>query len=198
MSPIAKLLTPTDLMAAATSVLDSGGYRTVREGFQDWNSPTTRLFEDEYNIVGVTVFSTCAELLGSWADRQGSLVDVISQKVGQSEGKAWDGYLVLLTTGMAPSGDSDIEGVRYDTGRLRKLVATGEELAGFGDVERTLRPLLPIHLGEGSVGRDSVLDLLPGLLEEAGIDGELTRSLVQAFADQKPLMEAFSKTEASR
>src|SRR5665213_2789683 len=96
-------LTPTDLIALASDVLASGRYRVAREGFPEWNSPSTRLFEDEYNVVGVAAFSTCSDLLHSWADLQGSLVDVISRHVGQTENKAWDGYLILLTAGIAPS-----------------------------------------------------------------------------------------------
>jgi hypothetical protein len=131
-------MTPTDLIAACSSVLETGGYQPIREGFPEWNTTSTRLFEDMYNVVGIAVFTTSAELLISWADLQGSLVDVISRHVGKTESKAWDGYLVLITTGIAPSSDAAIEELRYDTTRLRKLVATGEDLRTAGDVERLL------------------------------------------------------------
>lgn len=186
-------LTPTDLIAASSSVLEAGGYQPIRSGFSEWSTASTRLFEDAYNVVGVAVFTTCAELLRSWADLQGSLVDVISRQVGQVENKAWDGYLVLLTTGMAPSGDSDLEAIRYDTTRLRKLVATGEDLRGAGDVERLLRTLLPLRTEQGSISQSSALDLLPDLLAERGINRETTRMLVKSFIDQKPLMEALHR-----
>jgi hypothetical protein len=182
-------LTPTDLIAASSSVLEGGGFRPVREGFAEWSTSSTRLFEDEYSVVGVAVFATCAELLHSWADMQGSLVDLISRKVGQTENKAWDGYLALLTPGQAPSGELDIEAVRYDTTRLRKLVATGEDLISAGDVERLLRPLLPLRGGQGSISSRSALDLLPEILAERGINQEITNALLQSFADRKPLME---------
>ena len=188
-------LTPTDLIAASSSVLQTGGYRLVHEGFPEWNSPSTRLFEDEYNVVGVAVFTTFADLLRSWADLQGSLVDVISRKVGRTEGKAWDGYLVLLTGGMAPSGDLGIEAIRYDTARLRKLVATGEDLSGAGDVERLLRSLLPLRAEQGSTIQGSALDMLHDLLTEHGINRDTTTLLVKSFVDQEPLMEALHRRQ---
>jgi hypothetical protein len=187
------MMTTTDLIAASTSVLEAGGYQPIREGFPDWNTTSTRLFEDKYNVVGIAVFATTAELLQSWADLQGVLVDVISHYVGRTENKAWDGYLVLLTTAIAPESDYNIEYVRSDTTRLRKLVATGEDLASPGDVERLLRPLLPLRDQHGSVGQGTALDLLPQLLKEHGIDESTTKGLVKAFIQQEPLMEALHR-----
>jgi hypothetical protein len=184
------VLTPTDLIAVSSRVLEAGGYQTIFQGYAEWNTTSTRLFEDEYNVVGLAVFSTCSELLRSWADLQGSLVEVISQRVGKTESKAWDGYLVLLTPGMAPSEASEIEDIRYDTTRLRKLVATGDDLSVASDVERLLRTLLPLRTQAASIGRRTTLDLLPELLLEQGIQAETTRALVKSFSEQEPLMEA--------
>jgi|ERR1017187_7574803 hypothetical protein len=119
-------LTATDLIAAASSALAEGGYHQVTRRFEDWDTPTSRLFEDEYNIVGLVVFDTCGDLLRSWADLQGSLVDVISRNVGREESKAWDGYLALLSLGFASSESAALDAVRYNTTRLRKLVATAD------------------------------------------------------------------------
>ena len=187
-------LTPTDLIATSSSVLEAGGYQIVREGFPEWSTTSTRLFEVEYSVVGVAVFTTCTELLGSWANLQGSLVDVISQKVGRAENKAWDGYLVLLTPGIAPSGDLEIEEIGYDTSRLRKLVATGADLISAGDVERLLRPLLPLRSEQRSISSRSALDLLPAILVERGIDRETTTALLQSFVNKKPLMDPLHRS----
>lgn len=186
-------LTPTDLIAASSNILETGGYTLISKGFSEWATTSTRLFEDDYNIVGLAVFTTCAELLRSWTDLQGSLVDSISRQLGRAEHKVWDGYLVLLTAGMAPSEDSDIERIRYDTAHLRKLVATGEDLSGAGDVERLLRPLLPLRADNVLVSQGSALDMLPGLLAESGINQETTAVVVKAFIDQKPLIEALHR-----
>jgi hypothetical protein len=183
-------MTPTNLIAACSSVLEAGGYQAIRKGFAEWNTTSTRLFEDKYNVVGIAVFTSSAELLSSWADLQGSLVDVILRHVGQTESKAWDGYLVLLTTGIAPSSDAEIEELRYDTTRLRKLVATGEDLATAGDVERLLRSLLPLRTPQGTIGQGTALDLLPEILAEQGINAQTTLALVKSFVEQESLMEA--------
>lgn len=198
MSAGGTMMTPTDLIAASTSVLEAGGYQPIREGFPEWNTTSTRLFEDKYNVVGIAVFTTTAELLQSWADLQGALVDVISRNVGQTENKSWDGYLVLLTTAVAPASDASIEDIRSDTTRLRKLVATGEDLVAPGDVERLLRSLLPLRDPQGSIGQRTALDLLPELLEEQGINKSTTKVLVKSFIEQEPLMEALHRTREAQ
>ena len=192
------MMTTTDLIAASTSVLEAGGYQPIREGFPEWNTTSTRLFEDKYNVVGIAVFTTTAELLQSWADLQGALVDVISRHVGQTENKAWDGYLVLLTTAIAPASDASIEDIRSDTTRLRKLVATGEDLSAPGDVERVLRSLLPLRYPQGSIGQGTALDLLPQLLKEQGIDESTTKVLVKSFIEQEPLMEVLHRAREAQ
>ncbi len=192
------MMTTTDFIAASTSVLEGGGYQPIREGFPEWNTTSTRLFEDKYSVVGIAVFKTTAELLQSWADLQGALVDVISRHVGMTENKAWDGYLVLLTTAIAPASDANIEDIRSDTTRLRKLVATGEDLRTPGDVERLLRSLLPLRDPQGSIGQGTALDLLPGLLAEQGISQATTKVLVKSFIEQEPLMEALHRTQEAQ
>jgi hypothetical protein len=186
-------LTSTDLISACSSVLEGGGYEPIRNGFPKWNTTSTRLFEDKYNVVGLAVFVTAADLLSSWADLQGELVEVISRHVSQMENKAWDGYLVLLTSAIAPSSYADIEGIRSDTTRLRKLVATGEDLSTASDVERLLRPLLPLRTAHGTIGPGAALDLLPQLLAAHGIAESTTRVIVEAFIEQEPLMDALHR-----
>ena len=126
MSSSAAGFTSTDLIAIASQVLAGGGYQQIRGRFSEWDTSTSRLFEDEYNVVGLVVFDTCGELLRAWPDLQGSLVEVISRHVGQGESKSWDGYLVLLSPGFGASEDVAIEAIRYNTTRLRKLIGTGE------------------------------------------------------------------------
>ena len=181
--------TTTDLIAAASQVLLEGGYRQINGRFPDWGTPTSRLFEDQYSVVGIAVFETCRELLQAWPDVQAVLVDVISRHIGNQESKSWDGYLVLLTPGLAPSESEGIEAVRYNTTRLRKLVATGDDLKLPTDVERALRPLLPLRSERTNLGQESALDLLPRLLANHNISEDVTRVLVDAFQQQSPLVE---------
>ncbi len=190
-------MTSTDLIAASSSVLEGGGYKPILAGFPEWNTTSTRLFEDKYNVVGIAVYPTITELLHSWTGLQGALVDVISRHVGRAENKSWDGYLVLLTTNIAPSADIEIDRIRHDTTRLRKLVAIGDDLSTAGDVERLLRPLLPLRTAGTLIDQGTALELLPGLLAEQGIDVKTTELIVKSFVAQESLMEALHQLGAS-
>ena len=191
-------LTSTDLMAAASRLLIDGGYQQISQRFKKWDTSTSRLFEDEYNVVGIGIFDTCGELLQAWPDLQGSLVDVISSQVGHKEGKSWDGYLVLLTPSVAPSKNAGLEAVRHNTTRLRKLVATGDDLQSPTDVERVLRRLLPLSQQPATLSQESALDLLPKLLADQGIPKETTQLIVDAFRKQSPLLERLHQEGDSR
>ena len=181
--------TTTDLIASASHELLGGGYQQINGRFPEWGTPTSRLFENEYSIVGLAAFETCGDLLKSWPDVQGTLVDVISRYIGSQESKSWDGYLVLLTPGLAPSDADAIEAVRYNTTRLRKLVATGDDLKMSADVSRVLRPLLPLQSERTDLGLESVLDLLPKLLAADHIPENVTRLLVDAYKKHGPMLE---------
>lgn len=190
------LPTTTELIAAASELLQGGGYQAVREGFPEWNTSSSRLFEDAYNVVGLAVFQTCAELFESWPNLQGSLVDVISRRVGAGEKKAWDGYLVLLTAGVS-ADNLKIEEIRYNTTRLRKLVGTAEDLSSAGDVERLLRPLLPLQTERSTFASRSALDLLPGILAQHEIPERTTTALVRAFLEHESLMDGLHSSGAT-
>lgn len=181
--------TPTGLFAKASSLLTDAGYVAVTAKHADWATQNTRVYEDKYNIVGLAVFSTCTELLMAWVKHQESLVNLISRHVMATEGKAWDGYLVLLTPASAPSERAAIDAIRYDTSRLRKLVATGDELSSDADVERVLRPLLPMPVMTGLAAMNSILTLLPALLTEQGIPTQVGQQVVTSFTERTPLME---------
>src|SRR5689334_7288614 len=122
-------LTATDILAAATRALEEGGYRRIEHQFGDsLPSDTVRLFEDAYNVVCVVVYETWSALVSSWADAQAALVELMSQVVTSGEPKAWDGYLALLTPGEISGPEHrELTRIRYNTSRLRKLVATGED-----------------------------------------------------------------------
>ena len=86
---------------------------------------------------------------------------MISSQVGHEEGKSWDGYLVLLTPSVASSESAGLEAVRYNTTRLRKLVATGDDLQSPTDVERVLRRLLPLSQESANLSQESALEPPP-------------------------------------
>jgi hypothetical protein len=158
--------------------------------FQQWPVQNIRLFEDNYHLVALVVYDTWDKLLSTWSDSQAALVELMSNHMTNSDPKAWDGYLVLLTTGVLSAEDrKKADEIRYDTTRVRKLIATGEELVTIGDVKRVLQSLLPLeadlHLDVG----ESVLDVLPSLLLQRGLEERYVETIVKAFRDREPIIE---------
>jgi hypothetical protein len=181
-------LTTTELISAASSLLEAAGYGRVDPALGDWAS-SVRMFEDPYCVVAVASLDTCEELLARWPDLQGDVVNALSVHWASVDAKAWDGYLVLLSPSDAPSLQEELERIRYDTTRLRKLVATGDALATIADLERLLRPLLPLGVEEGTAPTESALDLLPSVLGEKDIAEDVTAALIDAFINQQSLMD---------
>ena len=185
-------LTVTDIIAAATECLSSAGYSVVEsDKAPAWTRRPARLFEDPYSVVGVVVFDTWADLSEGWGDAQAGLVESISAYVGRAEPKAWDGYLALFTPAILPREETArAQSIRYDTTRLRKLLATGTDLTTIAAVRDTLLPLLPVREHSTSGTQESALDALPRLLGKRGFEEGTISDLVRAFRDQRSLMDA--------
>lgn len=186
-------LTVLEITAIATHLLEDGGYKPVDQTRTGLPPFKARLFEDPYGIVALEVFETVSDLISDWTEVQGALVDVITSAVGQGEAKAWDGYLLLMSPGLADTTDeSRVEDIRSDTVRVRKIIATGRDLASATDVERVLLPLLPLgpELRLVYTEEGTVLDLLPEILAKRGVPRAATESVVAAFKAQKPLLES--------
>ncbi len=185
-------LTPTDIFAAASSLLEAGGYRRIdRPLGQTGSLSGARLFEDAYSIVAVLVYEVWSALSAGWPEAQGALVELISGAVTSAEPKAWEGYLALFTPGeLGPDARAEATEIRYNTARVRKLVAAGEELRILADVERALLPLLPLAAGSELGEPLPMLDLLPRLLARHGIPENAVRALAAAFQEQRPLLDS--------
>jgi hypothetical protein len=191
-------LTSTDILAAASETLNSNGYsRVARDATDEAWGANGRLFEDACGIVGVVVYETWSELSSRWLDAQALLVELISQNLNSSEAKAWEGYLVLLTCAVLPSGAGmEADRIRYDTVRVRKLLATGEELQTIDDVPRVLMSLLPLDKVD-LAGQESTLSMLPELLSAKGLPKGAVEVLVKAFLEQQPLLERLHANRTS-
>lgn len=121
---------------------------------------------------------------------QGHLVELISAHLTGPEPKSWEGYLVLLTPGQSPTlAGSQLAEIRYDTNRVRKLVATGDDLRTLDEVEQALLPLLPLQVGSPLESGPALLERLPALLAERGIDVEAARTVVNAFTANESILE---------
>jgi len=190
-------LTTSQLLAAVTERLASGGYNAVQTS-DAWPS-SSRVFEDVYGIVAVVAYETWTELTENWPDAQGQLVELISTHLTRPEPKAWEGYLVLLTPSEAPTGArAEFADIRYDTNRVRKLVAAGDDLQTLDDVEQALLPLLPLEV-EAQVGSGpGLLERLPGLLAERNIELEAARAVVSAFVANESILERLHEFRSRR
>lgn len=184
-------LTATSILAEATRVLAEASYRRVVEGVTGLlAADNARVFEDSYGIVAVIVYDTWEDLASGWPDAQGALVELLSKNMPSVEPKAWEGYLVLLTPGMPPSGEgTQAHEIRLNTVRLRKFVATGEELTSLREVQVSLLPLLPLEPAPGLDSGEDVLQLIPAVLASKGLDEEVTRLLIDFFRRNAPLLE---------
>ena len=184
-------ITVTMLVAEAGEILESAGFKPVdASATGTWRATEARVYEDEYSIVCIAVYDTWTDLSFRWIDDQSGLVGLISKHFTRTEGKAWDGYLVLLTPSVVPASArrSSVD-IRRNTVHVRKLVAAGDELRAVDAVRRTLLPLLPLESHQAQ-RPTNVLDTLPSLLAIHGVDQETARVAIGAFLDQRPIIEA--------
>ena len=186
-------LTISGLLGEAARLLSHGEYLEIKppdEGL--WSSAQARLFEDPYSIVGILVFDTWDALVSNWERAQSDLVELISDHLSPGEPKAWDGYLVLLTPSPV-SEELNASSIRYDTARLRKIVATGKEIERVSDLETVLAPFLPIRMDLIETDAMGVFTELPRILAQQGIPQEAVEALIDAYVEREPLMESLSE-----
>jgi hypothetical protein len=188
------------LLASASKYLVEAGYVQIKpERLDGLETLGGRFFEDEYRVVMLNVFDTWVGLSEDWTRAQASMVELISAHMTETIEKSWDGYLALLTLDPCPpSALGDVDRIRYDTLRVRKLVAAGDELRSLGDVHRALLPLLPIDTQIDLQQEIAALDILPQLLANQGINPEATKLLLEAFRDRSSLIEALHHLEDTR
>jgi hypothetical protein len=179
-------LTTIQIQAAANEVLLASGYTAVDVGYEESGA---RVFEDAVGIVAVHVFETWDGLLAQWHVAQGQLVDLMSAHLRRPEPKTWEGYLVLLTPALRGVDASvAVSQLRSDTHRVRKLVATGEDLTTLDGVRGALLPLIPLGVQAATFAPAGVLELLPELLASSGVDRDLALAVVQAFVANESIL----------
>ena len=187
-------LNPTTLLASSAEFLTEAGYRLVAaESARDWQTANAKLFEDRYSLVGVVVYDTWRELAEGWPDAQARLVDTMATRLSRTEPKTWDGYVVLLTPGYSGTNSRNVSLIRYDTTRVRKFVATGEDLKALGDVKRALLPLLPLSTVRLEPFRDK-LAVLKEALATRGIAPDDAERVILAFSKNEPILLALYRS----
>lgn len=189
-------LSSVQIVAAATEVLAASGYHAVLVP-AEW-PVDSRLYEDDFGIVALHVYDTWRGLRDQWNTAQGQLVDLMSTRMGRPDPKAWEGYLLLFTTATVPADERrDVTDLRYNTNRLRKLVATGDELDTVDDVRTALLPLLPLDIGSPTSEGSGLLAHVPELLAAEGVEYPASAAVVDAFMRNESIMEALHRLGAS-
>ena len=193
--PNAPLLT-SELISIASSHLASNGYTVVRDmSVGEYSGDRGFIAEDDFGVVSVVVFDTWKQLENEWQSAQADLVALLSARLARSAPKAWDGYLILLCAGYAEDARS-ISQIERDTTRVRKIVATAENLLTIRDVETALDLLLPLKLSEGSAAMQGVLEILPQLITSVEVGAVTT--IVDAFRSGEPPLERLHAYEHSK
>jgi len=189
-------LTNVEVLGAVTEVLLGSGFEVGPE-LPLSAGPQVRCFEDPVSIVGAVQYQSWGELRDEWIEAQSVLVDLLSQRLDRSDPKSWEGYLVLLTLDQ-PTDPAEVDEIRRDTTRLRKVVATGADMSQVSHVEDALLPVIPLLDGTLRSGSGSILDRLPELLKAKHIDPNLTRQVVEAFEQDRSALEAVSTWRAAQ
>jgi len=192
-------ITTTTILAQTTELLERGGYRRFEPNLDSrWPISAVRLFEDPYSIVAVLAYENWRELAATWADAQATLAELISLNIRKGEPKAWDGYLVLFTPTSPGADRSEVDRIRYDVSRVRKLVGSSDDLLELDDVRRILLPLLPLETGLPRVEAVPAIEMIPSILAAKGTPESVGRALVAAFQRQDSLMETLHRLRGTR
>lgn len=185
-------LTTSSVIAEVDAVLQKSNYAVKDTAdIREITVEQAVLAEDEFGIVFVIVTDTAQDIANHWADYQAQLVDYLNTKLTKLDPKIWEAYMVLLTPSITPRDlFSQLERIRLDTSRIRKLVVTGEQLNALSDVSRALLPVLPLQDIDAARPEISLLESLPGIFAQRGIDEEAVRVVVSAFRSQDSPMQA--------
>ena len=187
---MATSLNHSQIVGEATRLLLDGGFSQV-DPVELSSNAELRVFEDSRSVVGLVFFRSWDQLQTDWPGVQAALVDRISSRFKRSDAKAWDGYLVLLTSAEAPSSEV-IADVRRDTSRLRKLVATGADPVSVESVAEVLLPVLPLELVGVESLQSSLLERIPGMVADYDIDPELAAAAIASFENNRSPMEGIA------
>ncbi len=155
------------------------------------------VYEDTQSFVGVASYSSVAALREGWLQAQEDVALLTSNSLASLGAKAWDGYLVLLSTQAIPEREvAAVTAIRANTRRLRKLViapsdettaATPERLSNF--LRRELAPLLPLYLPRDRSFQDPV-KALPHRLKVPGMTATDIKTVLEAYDAGSPMVVA--------
>jgi hypothetical protein len=190
-------LSRVQIVGAIHSYLVDGGYEYATDIDGDLIhgalEESLRVYESRYSVIAVAYYETWTALESRWVEAQSLLVDLITKYFRRGEAKAWEGYLVLLTQDQLLADPQGIDRIRRDTTRLRKIVIAGADTDSLENLQTALLPVLPLNEVRTSLRAARVMDRLPTILGEFGIDVQLSQEVVRAFERNHSPMEAIWK-----
>lgn len=140
------------------------------------------LAENSFAVVAVAAMSTIRDLLlAEQAAFEALAHRLESVALGP---KKWDTYLVLLTQEKSAEDDDvtrALYAINYDTSRLRRIAHTGVDPTHEA-VSHALAPFVEPATSTTSAAHADALDSLLRALTSRGIDEELARRAISAFA----------------
>lgn len=110
----------------------------------DGNALETLVFEDATILGFVLVYDTPAQLVASWKADHDRVAMKYRDALQAARQKAWNAYLVLISSGTADFGESLALGqIEEDLEAMRKITKAG--VTGVSGVRTALLPLLPFR-----------------------------------------------------
>lgn len=188
-------LSPSSVIAEVASILRRSNYQVVDTAdLRSFEVEQGVLAEDEFGIVLAIVTETAELIESQWCDYQAKFVEYLGSKLNKFDPKVWEAYMVLLTPSVTPrSLFPHLERIRLDTSQIRKLIITGEQLTALSDIARALLPVLPLDESDAEGSQESLLDTLPDLLEDRGVDRDSLEAVISAYRSQDSLMTTLYK-----
>ena len=197
-----------NLLAGVDAILKSAGATRVPttelSGLAGSAEGLVAVYEDTQSFVGVASFTTVPGLREGWLQAQEDLALLTSSSIATLGAKAWDGYLVLLSTQAIPEREvAAVTAIRGNTRRLRKLVialgdevsaATPERLSNL--LRRELAPLLPLELRRDATYQDPV-GALPQRVKVPGMTAFDIKTVLDAYDAGSPMVVALHQQRLS-
>lgn len=130
----------TDILESSGTILREAGYATEQVGIVQRQ---VLVFEDDTALGFVLAYETVAQLMQYWVEDSDNAIAKYQFGLRKSGIKAWNTYLVLLTTDAADYARTvSLGAIEEDLSGTRKIVRAGiRDMADLGSALLPLRPL---------------------------------------------------------
>ena len=180
-------LSPSAVAEQITYVLLESGARLISRSYYNSWPDRACAYEDEFAVVAIWPYDSFSELADQWLVAQDAMARLVSTNIVSPDPKAWDGYLILCTSDRVPVHlAAELNSIRADTRRLRKLVVTGDdlrdELTDLGtQVRRAIAPVVRLRIDVADAHTDPLATITDRLLGTEEFKEDL-QTVLNAYA----------------